>query len=83
MTRAVLIRWLMCITVVLVLAGCGAAAHKKEPEQTFVKPHKVEVVKPRSPDSLPFLEPEVAPDQSLTPDIVYSILVAEASYPAW
>lgn len=77
MTRAVLIRWLMCFTVVLVLAGCGAIVHKKEPDQASVKPHKRKALKPQSSVSLPYSKPETAQDKSLTPDIVYSILVAE------
>ena len=72
-----LIRWLTYFMVAAVLAGCGAAAHKKEHEQQAVEPHEEAIVKPIVPISLPFPEPKAPQDKTLTPDIVYSILVAE------
>ena len=63
--------------VAVVLAGCGVTAHKRQSEQKMVKPHEDAVVKSVTPSLLPFPEPETAPDKTLTPDIVYSILVAE------
>jgi len=75
--KAVLIRWLTCFVVVMVLAGCGATAQKRESGQKLAKPHDDQIAKQLVPASLPFAEPAPAQDQTLTPDIVYSILVAE------
>ncbi len=75
--RIVFIRWLVCFVIVMMLAGCGAVAHKEESEQVFDKPHEEMASKPLNPIALPFPEPEAVEDKALTPDIVYSILVAE------
>jgi len=75
--RIVLIRWLVCFTVVLGLAGCSTVADKKEPGQRIIKSGDEVALKPLAPVVMPFSEPEAVQDQALTPDIVYSILVAE------
>lgn len=57
----------------MVLMGCGGAVHK-----AGSLPDGAEsVAKPQQQFALPFPEPETNLDQPLTPDIVYSILVAE------
>ncbi len=75
--RAVLIRWLGYFVVAALLAGCGTTAHKQAAEPQAVEPHESAVTRPAAPAVLPFPEPEEEQDKSLTPDIVYSILVAE------
>ncbi len=75
--RAVLIRWLGYFVVAALLAGCGTTAHKQAAEPQAVEPHESAVARPAAPAALPFPEPEEEQDKSLTPDIVYSILVAE------
>jgi len=75
--RAVLIRWLTYFVVAFLLAGCGTAVHKQEVGSQVIKPHGDVVVKSIVPITLPFPEPEAVQDKTLTPDIVYSILVAE------
>ena len=74
---AVLIRWMMLFAVAILLAGCGTTAHKQEAVPQAIKPFDEVVVKPVAPTALPFPAPEVVQDKTLTPDIVYSILVAE------
>ncbi len=63
--------------VAALLAGCGTTAHKQAAEPQAVEPHESAVTRPAAPAVLPFPEPEEEQDKSLTPDIVYSILVAE------
>ncbi len=76
MIRIVLIRWLVCFAAVLILAGCGTVAHKNKSEQGG-KLHDEVALKSLPSVAMPFAEPEAVQDQTLTPDIVYSILVAE------
>lgn len=75
--RAVLIRWMMFFAVAVLLAGCGATAHKQEVRPQVVKPSEAAAAKSVAPIALPFPASEVVQDKALTPDIVYSILVAE------
>lgn len=62
------------VVVFLVLAGCGGATRKPEPPPEGVEAGPEVLEKPAT---LPYSEPEAGPDQTLTPDIVYSVLVAE------
>ncbi len=75
--KAVLSQWLGCFAVAVLLAGCGTTVHRQTAEPQVVVPHKDAVVKATTPVTLPFPEPKEEQDKSLTPDIVYSILVAE------
>ncbi len=75
--RAVLIRWMIFFAVAVLLAGCGTTAHKQEAGSQIVRPSEEAVANAVKPVALPFPEPKVVQDKALTPDIVYSILVAE------
>ncbi len=73
--RAALIRWALSAVAVSLLAGCGTAPHRQAAGPEADAPQKAVVA--AAPVTLPFPEPKEAQDRRLTPDIVYSILVAE------
>ena len=76
--RAVLFRIFM-FAAVLVLVGCGSAGRKSGSTQGGAGAESNLAETPGKEVALPYPEPQATPDQVLTPDIIYSVLVAEVA----
>ena len=66
------------LAAVLVLGGCAGAVQEPVPAQRDAGADAAAQA-PAEPVSLPYPAPEAPPDQALTPDIIYSVLVAEVA----